>query len=84
MCNLFFLFCRKYFIYFNLYLLVQYQSGTFLDFINDDSVKDNNNSKINKNDVHDNTPIKKDYEYYKNKTNELENKINELEKKIKK
>ena len=86
MCILYLLyFCRKYF-FFNLHLFIQYQTNTFLEFINEDSVKDNNekinnNSKDNKND-NDNqniNMIKKQNEIYKNKINELENKIKNLE-----
>ena len=69
-----------YSIFFNLYL--QYKSKTFLDFINDDSIK-NNNEKINNNSINNNveniTSIKKQNEDYKNKINELENKIIKLE-----
>jgi len=61
-------------------------SNNFLYFINDDSVKDNNekinnNLKDNKNDneKQDNILIKKQNEIYKNKINELENKIQNLE-----
>ena len=75
-----------YFLFFNLYLFVQYKTKNFLEFINDDSVKDNNekinnNSKDNKidNDNQDINMIKKQNEIYKNKINELENKIKNLE-----
>ena len=71
-----------YSIFFNLYLFLQYKSKTFLDFINDDSIK-NNNEKINNNSINNNveniTSIKKQNEDYKNKINELENKIIKLE-----
>ena len=71
-----------YFLFFNLYLFIQYKSKTFLDFINDDSVKDNN-EKINYNSIYYNIEnivyIKKQNEGYKNKINELENKIIKLE-----
>ena len=71
-----------YFLFFNLYLFIQYKSKTFLDFINDDSVKDNN-EKINNNSIDNNieniASIKKQNKDYKNKINELENKIIKLE-----
>ena len=49
---------------FNLYLFKKNKTKIFFDFINDDSVKDNNV-----------TIIKKENEGYKNKINELENEI---------
>ena len=64
----------------------KYKTKNFLEFINDDSVKDNNekindNSIDNKNDSDDQNinMIKKQNEMYKNKINELENKIKNLE-----
>ena len=73
-----------YFLFFNLYFFVQYKSKTFLDFINDDSVKDNNEKiKINNNSIDNNVEdiilIKKQNIDYKNKIDELENKIKKLE-----
>ena len=68
-----------------LILYFQYQSKTFVDFINDESI----NKKIkNKNTINDkNNKIlfseKKDEKYYINKINELENKVKNLENKIK-
>ena len=71
-----------YFLFFNLFLFIQHKSKTFLDFINDDFVKDNN-EKIKKNSIDNNIEntilIKKQNEDYKNKINELENKIKKLE-----
>ena len=71
-----------YFLFFNLFLFLQYKTKTFLDFINDNSVKDNN-EKINNNSIDNNieniTSIKKQNEDYKNKIKELENKIFQLE-----
>ena len=73
-----------YFLFFNLYFFVQYKSKTFLDFINDDSVKDYNGKiKINNNSIDNNVEdiilIKKQNIDYKNKIDELENKIKKLE-----
>ena len=88
MCNLFLLyFFRMYFLFFNLYLLVQFEAKAILDFINDDSVKDNNEKiKINNNSIDNNNNdaqnfilIKKQNEDYKNRINELENIIKKLE-----
>ena len=87
MCILYLLyFCSQYFLFFNLHLFIQYQAKTFLEFIKDDSAKDNNekinnNSKDNKNDNdnQDITMIKKQNAIYKNKINELEKKIKNLE-----
>lgn len=82
MCNLYLYIFVACFSIFNLNLLVQYKTKNFLDFINDDSVKDNN-EKIN---IKNFTKFKEENEEYKNKINELEiiikekdNRINELE-----
>ena len=82
MCNLYLYIFVACISIFNLNLLVQYKTKNFLDFINDDSVKDNN-EKIN---IKNFNRIKEENEGYKNKINELEiiikeknNKINELE-----
>ena len=83
MCILYFLyFCRKYFSFFNLYLLIQYKTKNFLDFINDEPFQDNN-EKINnyskQNDNQNITMNKNQNEIYKNIINELEKKIKKLE-----
>ena len=68
--------------FFNLFLFIQYKSKTFLDFINDDSVKDNNEKIINNsldNNIENIAYIQKQNKDYKNKINELENKIIKLE-----
>ena len=89
MCNLYLLYiCRVYFI-FNLNLFLQYQPKTFLDFINDDCVKDNheiinNNSIDNKIEIKNISLIKKQNENYKKKIIELKNQIKKLKLIIKK
>ena len=52
MCNLYLLYLLEsnFFSIFNLYLMIQYKAKTFLDFINDDSIKDQN-EKINNNSI---------------------------------
>ena len=58
----------------------KYKSKTFLDFINDNSVKNNNEIKINN---VENILLEKKNEEYKDKINKLEKYIKELESKIK-
>ena len=65
-------------------MFVKYKSKAFIDFVNDDSVKDHNEKiKINDNSIDNNVKninlIKKQNLDYKNKINELENEIKRLE-----
>jgi len=67
----------------NLYLiLLKYESKTFLDFINDNSIKSNNNENIKIVNVN-NAPSENKEQEYKNKINKLEKYIKELELKMK-
>ena len=73
-----------YFLFFILYLFIQYESKTFLDFIKDICVKDNNRKIIlDINSINNNAEninlIKKQNIDYKNKINELEITIKKLE-----
>ena len=61
---------------------LKYRPNTFIDFINDEYIK-NRNNKILINDNKINNSSQKDEKYYINKINELENKIKTLENKIK-
>ena len=74
MCNfIIYKYYRKYIIKF---LYFQFQSNTFVDFINDVSINKKINNKILFSE-------KKDEKYYLNRINELENKVKILENKIK-
>ena len=90
MCNLLLLYYLESIFYFYLYLFLQYTTKTFLEFINDGPIKDNNlktkinnNSIDNKNFIQNIALIKKENEDYKNKIKDLENKIIKLELTIK-
>ena len=64
------------------FLLFKHESNTFIDFINDEYIK-NRNNKILINDNKINNSSQKDEKYYINRINELENKVKTLENKIK-
>ena len=77
-----------YFLFFNLYFFIQYESETFLDFIKDICVKDKNRKIILDVNSKDNNAeiinlIRKQNIDYKNKINELEITIKKLEKILK-
>ena len=73
-----------YFLFFNLYFFIQYESETFLDFIKDICAKDKNRKIILDINSKDNNAeninlIKKQNIDYKNKIDELNIKIKQLE-----
>ena len=83
---IFIIFLQRVLSLINLHLFIQYETKNFLEFINDDSVKDNNEKinnnskdKKNDNDNQDIIMIKQQNEIYKNKINELEKKIKDFE-----
>ena len=83
MCNFFlsiFTFLQTVYSILLIIYFLKYQSNTFLDFINDDPIK--NNEKINNINNKEKLLLLKQNEEYKNKINELENIIKELEIKI--
>ena len=83
MCNFFlsiFTFLQNVYSILLIVYFLKYQSNTFLDFINDDPIK--NNEKINNINNKEKLLLLKQNEEYKNKINELENIIKELEIKI--
>ena len=82
MRNLLFLFNNNILGYIIILKYLRYKSNTFLDFINDNSVKYDNNENIQTINVNNLSSGNKDKEY-KNKINELEKCIKELKLKIK-
>ena len=82
MRNLLFLFNNNILGYIIILKYLRYKSNTFLDFINDNSVKYDNNENIQTINVNNLSSGNQDKEY-KNKINELEKCIKELKLKIK-